>query len=139
MPLDVLETEPKELTLPTALISYMRPTPRKPKEGSARTSKAYDRTKVLPQLVVTMPTTICGIGKEKTHLFMVGSGADKGKARIKASKDAKAVAPKEMKHSFTWRFGHVPKLGDEIADQERVLCRKIGDNEFEIDLPAWWK
>lgn len=135
MSFEVLETEPGEINHPTALISYMRPVQRKPKSGSA---KVYDRTGVKPQLIVTLPTSICGVGKSPSHVFMLGTGPDgKGKARIKGSAAPKAVKPKEMKHSFTWKFGYVPKFGDEIAAQERVLCRKIGDNEFEIDMPAW--
>ena len=137
MPFEELETEPKDLIVPTALISYMRPEKRKAKPGQA--AKPYNREMVKPCLIITIPTTICGIGKAKSHRFLLGTGSEKGKARIKGSTDAKAVEPQEKKHCFTWKFGYVPKLEDEIADQERVLVRKINDNEFEIDLPEWWK
>lgn len=135
MPFDVVETEPEARAAPTAMISYERP---KRRGASAKT---LDRVGVRPQLHITLPTTICGIGKAKSHVLLIGKGPDKGKARIKASAaEAKgAVVPKEMKHSFTWKFGFVPSLGVEAAAAERVLARKIGDDEFEIDLPEWWK
>ena len=138
MPFEVLETEPKELSVPTALIQYMRPMPRGKKDPTK--AAKYNRATVRPQLKITLPTTICGTGKAKAHVLLLGTGTDKGKARIKGAPDGnlKAVEPKELAHSFTWNFGFVPKLSDEIADAERVPCRKIGDNEFEIDLPAWW-
>jgi hypothetical protein len=137
MPFEELETEPKELTVPTALISYMRPARREAKPG--KPAKPYNRQMIKPCLIITIPTTICGTGKAKAHIFQLGTGADKGKARISGSTKPKAVAPKERMHCFSWKFGFVPKLSDEIAAQERVLARKISDDVFEIDLPEWWK
>lgn len=126
MAFDVVETEGK-LNVPTALISYER------KKGG-KTAQQHRR----PMLMVTIPTTICGAAKEKTHEFCVGTGSDAGKARVRPSKSAKAVKPTEFKNAFTWRFGYVPRLGTDAAAGDRVLVRKINDDEFEIDLPPWF-
>lgn len=140
MSFDEIETVPKAALRPTAKIKYMRPQPRKVKDG-AESRRKYDRRKQYPQLQIILPTVVCGVGKAKAHRFLVGAGADVGKARIKGTGkvDELAVTPRELKHCFIWNFGFVPALGDEIADEEDVECRKIGDDEFEITLPAWFK
>jgi hypothetical protein len=136
MPFDPLETEPKHVAAPTALIEYMRPKPRGNKSGDK-----YDRTKHRPRLAITIPTTICGGSKAEAFRLHLGTGDDAGRARIKGAQlsDAKAVKPHQFLHAMTFKFGFVPSLGDEIADKERVPVRLINRDEFEIDLPAWWK
>lgn len=139
MPFEILETVPKASAVPMAKIKYMRSTPRGKKNGV----DAKPKRRRYPELTIALPTTICGIGKAKAHVFMLGTGADKGRARISglaiAIDGSKAVVPRELKHCFVWNFGFVPSLKDEIADEEHVAVRKITDNEFEIDLPPWWK
>jgi len=125
MPFEVVETVTKENMPPTVLISYMRPK-RKGKDAEC------DRGKVKPKLTMTVPTSIF-ISKAETFLLLVGTGADAGKARIKASKDKKAIKPSEFKSHLIFRFGFVPKLGDEIFDGERCAIRRLTDDEYEID------
>ena len=127
MPFEIVETETKDNMPPTALISYMRP---KRKGGGE-----YDRSKVKPRLTVTLPTVVCGVAKSERFLFLLGSGTDAGKARIKGTKDKKGVKPSEFKSHLVMRFGHVPKFGDDIFDGERCAVRKINDEEYEIDVP----
>jgi hypothetical protein len=124
MPFEVVETETKDNMPPTALISYMRAR----RKGGAE----YDRNKVKPRLTITVPTSIF-ISKAERFLLLVGTGADAGKARIKATKDKKGVKPSEFKAHLILRFGHVPKLGDEIFDGERCAIRRVSDDEYEID------
>jgi hypothetical protein len=131
MPFEEIETVTKHNAPPTALVSYMR---------SKRGKNAREEKK--PNLTITMPTTICGVGKAEKHVLLLGTGGDVGKLRIKgvaknATKNG-AVKPREFKSHFIWRFGYVPKLGEEIFDAERCDVRKIGDDEFEIDVNAEW-
>ena len=37
-----------------------------------------------------------------------------------------------------FRFGYVPRLGDDIFDGEHRPIRKISDDEYEIVVPATW-
>ena len=71
-------------------------------------------------------------------MLQLGSGADKGKIRIKGGKSKEGVEPKQLMHAFVFRFGYVPKLGDDIFDGGHRPVRKISDDEFEIDAPAEW-
>lgn len=132
MPFEELETITRDNQPPTALVSYMRSTGR---GGVGKTDPAKK-----PRLSITLPTSICGIGKLKKHQLLIGSGADKGKLRLKGVAAGKAggVKPSEFKTHFIWRFGYVPKLGDEIFDGERCAVRKIGDDEFEVDINSAW-
>lgn len=130
MPFDEVETETKDNMPPTALLSYMRPSRKGGQEA---------RNKGKPRLSITCPTTICGTSKSERHVLLVGTGADKGKLRVRAhdpKRDkGKGVKPTEFKKHFIWRFGYVPKLGDEIFDGERHPVTRISAEEFEIIVP----
>lgn len=129
MPFENLETITKQNMPPMAKISYMPPQARGKSAGKiVRDPK--------PQLMISIPTTVCGVSKAKTFVLALGSGADAGKLRIKGSKQG--VEPKELKHAFIFRFGYVPKLGDDHFDGEHRPLRKITDDEFEIDVPISW-
>lgn len=134
MPFDEVEIITRENEPPTALVTYMRPA-RKAAKG-----ENYDRTGVRPRLYITIPTTICGAAKSKKFKLMLGSGADKGKARIMGDDGAKiGVKPHEFKYAFRFNFGYVPKFGDDIFDDERVPVRRISAEVFEFDLPTCLK
>lgn len=132
MPFEELETEAK--APPAATLSYMR---KAGKGGAVNGNRP-------PRLMVTLPTAICGLGKLPHHILMIGSGADLGKLRLKGvAKDTRAkgaVKPVEFKTHFIWRFGYVPRLGDEIFDKQACPVRRVGDDEFEIDVnPSWFE
>jgi hypothetical protein len=126
MPFDVIETETKDNMPPTALVSYM------PYKG--RTGKANGADKRRPRLTITLPTVVC-IAKSDRFVLLLGSGADKGKMRVKGTKDKKGVKPTEFKSFLVLRFGYVPKFGDDIFDGERCRISKINDEEYEIVTP----
>lgn len=130
MPFENLETITKANMPPMAKISYMPPAARASK-------KAARKGDPKPQLIVSIPTTVCGTAKAKAFQLLLGSGADRGKLRIKGVK-AGGIEPKELAHTFIFRFGYVPKLGDDHFDGEHRAVRKIGDDEFEIDIPPSW-
>jgi hypothetical protein len=94
----------------------------------------FDRSRVKPRLTITVPTVIV-IAKSERFVLLMGSGGDAGKLRIKGTKEKRGVVPSEFKHHLILRFGHVPKLGDEIFDGERCAIRKITDEEYEIACP----
>lgn len=129
MSFEIVETETKDNMPPTATLSYMRPKPRGKAAGGA-----YDRTKVKPKFVVSLPTVVC-IAKSERFLLLIGTGADAGKIRIRGTKDKKGVKPGEFKNHLLFRFGYVPKLGDDIFDSERCPLTRISDEEYEIDAP----
>lgn len=131
MSFENLETITKANMPPRAKLSYMRSTGRGKNGG-----KHKDDAK--PQLIVSIPTTICGTAKAKSFVLLLGTGADKGKIRIKGAKAKEGTEPKELMHTFVFRFGYVPKLGDDIFDGEHRPIRKISDDEFEIDVPESW-
>jgi hypothetical protein len=134
MPFENIETITKDNMPPTALISYM-PTQRHGKNAG----KVKKDSK--PRLVITLPTTLCGTAKSDRWALLLGSGADKGKLRIKGTKSSpvkQGIKPTEMKNCFKWNFGFVPKLGEDHFDGERRPIKKISDDEFEIDVPASW-
>lgn len=130
MPFEVLETQTKDNMPPTALISYMRP-------GKKKGGADFDRNKTKPRLSVTVPTSIF-ISKAEKFVLLVGTGADVGKARIRAAgkSDKAGIKPSEFKAHLILRFGYVPKLGDEIFDGERCDIRRISEDEYEIDAPV---
>ena len=128
MTFEVLETFTKANMPPKAKLSYMRAASRA-KSGGKRSDDAK------PQMIVSIPTTICGTAKAKKFQLLLGTGANAGKIRIKgSSKDG--IEPKELMHSFV--FGFVPRLGDDIFDSEHHPVKKISDDEFEIEVPASW-
>lgn len=132
MPFENLETITKANMPPMAKISYMPPQSRGKSAGKIKNDPK-------PQLIVSIPTTICGTSKAKTFLLLLGSGADRGKLRVKGSaKKELGIEPKELMHAFIFRFGYVPKLGDDHFDGEHRPVRKVGDDEFEIDVPESW-
>lgn len=132
MPFETLETITKANMPPRAKISYMPPQGRGKSGGKTR-----DDAK--PQLIVSIPTTICGTAKSKTFVLLLGSGDEAGKIRIKGAKSqAEGIEPKELMHAFVFRFGYVPKLGDDHFDGEHRPVRRINENEFEIDVPVSW-
>lgn len=114
---------------PQAKLSYLR---------GQRGKNGEDRSKK-PKLIITIPTTICGISKSEKFALLVGTGDDRGKILIRGC-DAKpkpkgaAVAPTQHKHYFRFHFGYVPRLGDSIFD-EKGDVRRISDEEFEIIIP----
>jgi len=129
--LEIAQKEP-----PTAKISYLRGGgARSPKPG--KPAKNLDGVK--PKLKISIPTTICGTAKAKIFELQLGSGNDAGKIRISGCKsgNAKGIEPAELKHAFTFNFGYVPKLGDDIFEDRRPV-RKITEDVYEIDVPPSW-
>lgn len=108
-----------------------------PQATGGGAAKNYDREKVKPKLIVTLPTVVCGVAKSERFLFLLGTGADAGKIRIKGAKkdDKKAVKPSEFKSHLMLRFGHVPKLGNAIFDGMHCPVKRISDEEYEIEAP----
>lgn len=145
MPFDELETITKGNEPPTATISYCLAW-RKPNGRAPKTEKK-------PRLMISLPTTICGLAKSKSFKLFLGSGADLGKLLmrgdhcIRTADEAKKagkppagfVVPSEHAHFFRWNFGFVPKLGEEEHfEGERHPVRKVSDEEFEITIPKSW-
>lgn len=133
MPFETLETITKQNMPPSAKLSYMPPPGPRGKNGGklARDPKL--------QLIVSIPTTVCGTSKAKTFVLALGTGKDAGKLRVVGcAKNEKGVEPRQLMHTFVFRFGFVPKLGEDHFDGEHRPVRKIGDDEFEIDVPASW-
>lgn len=127
MSFEDVETITRHNKPPEASISYMRP---------AR--KGVTKNGAKPQLTVTIPTTVCGTAKSELFKLMVGTGENAGKIRIKGTKEKTGIKPAEHAHYFTFRFGHVPRLGEDIFDGEHRPVRKVGEDEFEIDVPTSW-
>jgi hypothetical protein len=128
MPFENLETITKANMPPLAKLSYLR--------KAGRGGKPKNDAK--PQLIVSIPTTICGTAKAKSFVLLLGTGSDLGKLRVIGAKAKEGVEPKELIHAFVFRFGYVPKLGDDIFDGGHHPVKKISDDEFEIDVPASW-
>lgn len=131
MPFEELVTERKDNMAPTALISYMRGTHKDAKNGTPKPG-------VRPKLVITVPTTICGTAKAKTFKLLLGNGDDAGKLRIMGVPDDSGVKPAEMRSSFRFNFGYLPRLGDDVFDGGRRPIIKISDEDFEITVPSSW-
>ncbi|QDM26981.1 hypothetical protein FNL56_13325 [Tardiphaga sp. vice304] len=133
MPFEEAEIHTRENAPPMATLAY---TSKPGKKGNERN----------PSLSITLPTAICGQGKAERFVLLIGSGDMAGKIRIKgvagstkvASKDAKGVKPAQMKWSFRFNFGFVPRLGTDKIASDQLPLRKVGDDEFEIDVPASW-
>jgi len=126
MPFEILDTETKDNMPPTATLSYMRSTRVGKNGGGAGKGK--------PRLIVTLPTVIC-IAKSERFVLLLGSGEDAGKLRIKGTKEKRGVKPGEFKSHLMFRFGFVPKLGEDIFDGERCKFMLMQNAAYEIDAP----
>lgn len=115
--------------IPMATLSYLR-----------YKRKGKSKAGALPRLRIWIPTTISGFSKKTWFELQVGLGTDFGKARISAvTKETKnATKLVDQRHCSCFRFGHIPSLGDEIFDGEKVPVRKISEDIFEFDLPDFW-
>lgn len=122
-----IETVTKTNQPPTAKLTYMRPKVR----GTGQSKPGTD-----PQLKVTIPTTICGTAKAEKYVLQLGSGDDLGKIRITGSNSDTAIKPRELMHAFVFSFGYVPRLGDEMFDDERGVVTKVAPDTFEIKVRA---
>lgn len=103
------------------------------------------KTNAKPRLMISIPTTLCGVSKSKTFRLLVGTGDDVGKLLVRGCDAEKGkaknggVAPSQHAHFFRFNFGFVPKLGDEeLWGGEKRPVRKVSDEEFEIDVPRSW-
>lgn len=127
MPFEVVSTVSGRQNETQATISYRKIIT---KSGRAK----------LPRLIIGIPAAVVnGGGKLKanaTFALKVGTGADKGKARILPAPEG--VTARLLKGGITFRFGYLPMLGTDQAEREFVEARSI-DGGFEIDLPAWFK
>lgn len=128
MPFEILETITKQNAAPTAKLSYLR---------HVRKGKEMDRSKVKPNLTVTMPTTICLSKAEKFQIF-IGSGVDSGKLRICGLKKGVpgGVKAKEFKTHIILRFGYVPTLGDEIFDKVECAIVRVDTDTYDLTVPS---
>jgi hypothetical protein len=130
MPFEALETIARDTRVPMASVSYAR----SQRKGKVRAG--------LPVLIIAIPTTLAGVCKRDRFRFEVGTGNDAGKARVcgLAKGTVGTSAPGTMmKNALVIRFGEVPALGEDAAAKEQVHVRKIDDNQWEIDLPPWFK
>jgi hypothetical protein len=127
MPFELLETQTKDNMPPMASLSYLR---------HVRKGKEMDRGKIKPRLTVTLPTKIC-ISKQKKFAIYVGTGTDRGKVRVCGLKPGVpgGVKGTDFKSHVIIRFGHVPKLGDEIFDGIKCPIVRIDDDTYEIAVP----
>lgn len=127
MPFEEVETFTKDHHQPVARWLY---------ESGARKRQGK------PKLTISIPTTVCGTAKAERFVMLLGTGDDQGKVRIRGvpEKNAppSAVKPTKHLHYFKFNFGVVPRLGEKSFDGDRVPVRKIGDDEFELTVPASW-
>lgn len=132
MPFEEIETITRGNEPPSAKITYLR--------GAHKGSKNVEGKK--PKLVITVPTTICGVSKSEKFALLIGTGSDAGKLLIRgANKNGTKnahVEPTQHKHYFRFNFGFVPKLGDDIFDGGAVPVRRLSYEEFEITVPKSW-
>jgi hypothetical protein len=132
MPFQPVEVVNKHNRPPQASISYER--------RERQTKKGITKAK-LPTLLIAIPTTLSGQSKKEFWMLQLGTGDDAGKARIvgvaKGGKHASKA--RDSLHAMTVDFGYVPMLGEDAAAKEYTAIRKISDDEFEIDLPIWFK
>lgn len=131
MPFEDLETVTRHNQPPRATISYCVAQ----RNGKSKSEKQ-------PKLTISIPTTICGTSKAKAFKLKIGTGASAGKLRIVGVPDkAKALAgvvPSQHAHFFRWNFGYVPLLGEDQFEGEKRPVIKVGEDEFEIDVPPSW-
>ncbi|UGY15156.1 hypothetical protein HAP48_0042630 [Bradyrhizobium septentrionale] len=127
MAFEEIETVTKTNQPPMAKLTYMRPKVR----GTGQSKPGTE-----PQLMVSIPTTVCGAAKAERYVLQLGTGDDLGKIRITGSTSEAAIKPRELMHAFVFSFGYVPRLGDDMFDDERGVVRKIDDSTFEIKVAA---
>lgn len=132
MPFQPVEVVNKYNKPPQASISYER-RERQTKKGVSKAKR--------PTLLVAIPTALCGTSKKEHWMLQVGTGEDAGKARIVGvAKGGKHVSKsRDTMHSMNIDFGYVPLLGEDAAAKDYCAVRKISEDEYEIDLPAWFK
>lgn len=128
MPFEAIPTMPVvKRTASQASMSYCKMAT---KHGRAKT----------PRLIISIPKQLAdGFKPKDDSLFelQVGTGPDRGKARIVPSKDGAPVS--DLMHCWKFRFGYVPLLGsDGRAEKTFVDLKKIGKDTFEIVLPEWF-
>lgn len=133
MAFETLEVIGKHNEPPTAKVTYLRGI-RAPKPG--KPARPADE-RVKPRLWISIPTTLCGTAKAKAFELQLGSGPDLGKVRVTGCKSGSkgGVEPHELMNAFIFKFGYVPRLGDDIFE-DRYPVRKITEDVFEIDMPA---
>lgn len=139
MPFEELETLTRQNMPPQATISY---------DYAHKKGNGVRKPDAKPRLTISIPTTLCGTSKSKRWIVQVGTGDHVGKLRIagellglsiKRAAAERGVEPSQHAHFFRWNFGFVPRLGDEETfDGEKRPVTKIGDEEFEIDVPKSW-
>ena len=127
MPFNDLNTVTKQ-SAPCATISYSN---KVLKTGRAKNDKT-------PQLTISIAAAICCEPKAKAFKLQIGSGKDAGKLRIIGLPEEMSGVNPRRGRCWRWNFGFVPKLGDDQFQGEKRPVRKIGDDEFEIDVPASW-
>lgn len=120
-----------------------------PKPEAGKASISYSRVtskksggvpRGLPKLNIGLPSAISGFkagDKAKTYVFMIGTGTDRGVARIVENRDG-TKGRVVRGGGLAFRFGHVPRLGTDAAAKEFVAVKAI-DRGFEIALPEWFK
>ncbi len=102
-----------------------------------------------PKLIIGIPKSVCALFKSSTkdkktppefyYEFHIGTGTDKGKARIlKTNPGSVGVRATILKGGMVLRFGYVPMLGSSAAEKDMVEVKTIDDG-FEITLPSWFK
>jgi hypothetical protein len=131
MAFEILETVSKINIPPQATLSYLRAVHKnkKPKADAK------------PQLRITIPTTICGISKSERFHLMIGSGDHLGRLRVVgilsglAQGKDEGTKPTQLRATFRFNFGWVPRLGDDIFDGQRFPIQRINDEIFEITMP----
>lgn len=129
MPFETVETIKNTAKATGAKITYLR--------KSSPTGKRPNPDKK-PRLSISIPNTVCGAVKAKAFTLLFGTGKDLGRIRIKGVKAGDGIEPTLLMHATVFRFGYVPKLGDDIFDGGHRPVRKVGDDEFEIEVPASW-
>ena len=136
MAFEELETVTRGNEPPQATVTY---------DYAQKKNGAVRKANAKPRLTISIPTTLCGVSKSKTFRLLVGTGEDLGKLLVRGCDAEKGkvkpggVAPSQHAHFFRFNFGFVPKLGDEeLWGGEKRPVRKIGDEEFEIDVPQSW-
>lgn len=126
MPFEELECETRENAKKLAKLSYM-PSRRKGKTGDGPRK---------PMLIVTLPT-VHFISKASRFKIFVGSGSETGVLRIMAVPEGSpgGVKPHEFRTHVILRFGHVPKLGEDMWDSVACDVTRMDDDTYDMTPP----